>query len=121
MNSPVEFPYESFILINRSSEISIYMQISNQLINAIQRGFLPFGIKLPGTRALSIILNVHRNTIVAAYEELFAQGWVESLPNKGTLSSGKIRKNHFKLKILRKTTLNIIQNRPVFHLKLQIF
>lgn len=105
MSSPVEFPYESFILINRSSEISIYMQISNQLINAIQRGFLPFGIKLPGTRALSIILNVHRNTIVAAYEELFAQGWVESLPNKGTFVIGKNQEKPFQIKDFEKNNL----------------
>jgi len=105
MNSPVEFPYESFILINRSSEISIYMQISNQLINAIQRGFLPFGIKLPGTRALSIILQVHRNTIVAAYDELFAQGWVESLPNKGTFVIGKNQEKPFQIKDFEKNNL----------------
>lgn len=105
MSSPVEFPYESFILINRSSEISIYMQISNQLINAIQRGFLPFGIKLPGTRALSIILNVHRNTIVAAYDELFAQGWVESLPNKGTFVIGKNQEKPFQIQDFEKNNL----------------
>ncbi len=105
MNSPVEFPYESFILINRSSEISIYMQISNQLINSIQRGFLPFGIKLPGTRALSIILNVHRNTIVAAYDELFAQGWVESLPSKGTFVIGKNQERPFQIKDFEKNNL----------------
>ncbi|SEW16118.1 GntR family transcriptional regulator / MocR family aminotransferase [Chryseobacterium wanjuense] len=90
MNSPVEIPYQSFIKINRNSEVAIYMQVTNQLINAIQRGFLPFGTKLPGTRALSQLLQVHRNTIVAVYDELFAQGWVESLPNKGTFV---IRKN----------------------------
>lgn len=105
MNSPVEFPYESFILINRNSEISIYMQISNQLINAIQRGVLPFGIKLPGTRALSIILNVHRNTIIAAYDELFAQGWVESFPNKGTFVIGKNQEKPFQIKDFEKNNL----------------
>lgn len=89
MNSPVEIPYQSFIKINRNSEVAIYMQVTNQLINAIQRGFLPFGTKLPGTRALSQLLKVHRNTIVAVYDELFAQGWVESLPNKGTFVIGK--------------------------------
>ncbi|WEK70814.1 MAG: PLP-dependent aminotransferase family protein [Candidatus Chryseobacterium colombiense] len=89
MNSPVEIPYKSFIKIDRNSEATIYMQITNQLINAIQRGFLPFGTKLPGTRTLSQILEVHRNTIVAVYDELFAQGWVESFPNKGTFIIGK--------------------------------
>ncbi|MFC3157627.1 GntR family transcriptional regulator / MocR family aminotransferase [Chryseobacterium arachidis] len=89
MNSPVEIPYKSFIKIERNSEVAIYMQITNQLINAIQRGFIPVETKLPGTRVLSQILNVHRNTIVSVYDELFAQGWVESLPNKGTFIIGK--------------------------------
>lgn len=89
MNSPVEIPYTSFINIDRNSDLAMYMQITNQLINAIQRGFLPFGTKLPGTRSLSQILEVHRNTIVSVYDELFAQGWVESLPNKGTFVIGE--------------------------------
>ncbi|WP_027379333.1 aminotransferase-like domain-containing protein [Chryseobacterium daeguense] len=89
MNSPVEIPYQSFIKIERNSDVTIYMQITNQLINSIQRGFLPVGTKLPGTRVMSQILEVHRNTIVTTYDELFAQGWVESLPNKGTFVIGK--------------------------------
>lgn len=88
MDSPVEIPYPSFIKINRDSEVSVYMQIANQLINAIQRGFLPFGTKLPGTRTMSRILEVHRNTTVSVYDELFAQGWVESFPNRGTFVIG---------------------------------
>ncbi|WP_394666262.1 PLP-dependent aminotransferase family protein [uncultured Chryseobacterium sp.] len=105
MDSPVKIPYQSFIKINRNSEVSIYMQISNQLINAIQRGFLPFGTKLPGTRMLSEMLNVHRNTIVSVYEELFSQGWVESLPNKGTFIIGKDQYQFLESKNLQKIQL----------------
>ncbi|KQT23296.1 GntR family transcriptional regulator [Chryseobacterium sp. Leaf405] len=112
MNSPVDIPYKSFIKIDRDSDLAIFMQITNQLINSIQRGYLPFGVKLPGTRSLSQILEVHRNTIVAVYDELFAQGWVESVPNKGTFIIGKndeklIAFNNFnkeKLKNYPKTT-----------------
>lgn len=105
MDSPVKIPYQSFISIERNSEVSIYMQISNQLINAIQRGFLPFGTKLPGTRILSKILEVHRNTIVSVYEELFAQGWVESIPNKGTFIIGKNQNKPIELKHFEKKQL----------------
>jgi Transcriptional regulators containing a DNA-binding HTH domain and an aminotransferase domain (MocR family) and their eukaryotic orthologs len=105
MNSPAEIPYQSFIIIDRFSQVSVYMQISNQLINAIQRGFLPFGTKLPGTRTLSIILNVHRNTIVAVYDELLAQGWVESFPNKGTFIIGKDQNRDLEVKNFQKTHL----------------
>lgn len=109
MDSPVEIPYKSFVKIDRKSETSIYMQIANQLINAIQRGYIPFGTKLPGTRALSQILEVHRNTIVAVYDELFAQGWVESLPNKGTFVIGKNPEKPLEIKTFEK---NHLENYP---------
>jgi len=54
---------------------------------------------------LSIILNVHRNTIVAAYDELFAQGWVESLPNKGTFVIGKNQEKPFQIQDFEKNNL----------------
>lgn len=84
MTSPVEVPYKSFIQVERISASPVYIQIANQLIRAIQYGTLPPATKLPGTRALCELLNVHRNTISAVYEELFAQGWVEIKPNQGT-------------------------------------
>lgn len=84
MNSPVEIPYKSFIQVVRDLETPIYMQVTHQLIQAIQRGYLPANTRLPGTRALSTLLHLHRNTVVAAYEELLTQGWVEARPNKGT-------------------------------------
>ncbi|WP_295201419.1 PLP-dependent aminotransferase family protein [uncultured Chryseobacterium sp.] len=91
MDSPVTVPYTSFIKIDRKSNTPVYMQVSNQLINAIQRGVLPTGTKLPGTRSMSQLLEVHRNTVVSAYDELLAQGWIESLPNKGTFVHGGIK------------------------------
>ncbi|KPE50914.1 PLP-dependent aminotransferase family protein [Chryseobacterium indologenes] len=109
MNSPVKIPYQSFIEIDRNSETAIYLQVANQLINAIQRGFLPFGTKLPGTRLFSEILEVHRNTAVAVYDELSAQGWVESLPNKGTFIIGENQKKPVKVKDFEK---NNLQNYP---------
>lgn len=109
MDSPVKIPYQSFIEIDRNSETSIYMQITNQLINAIQRGFLPYGTKLPGTRAFSEVLEIHRNTAVAVYDELSAQGWVESLPNKGTFIIGENQEKPVKVKDFAK---NNLQNYP---------
>lgn len=97
MGSPVLIPYQSFVHVDRESATAVYMQIANQLINAIQRGYLIAGIKLPGTRVLSVTLGVHRKTIVAVYDELDAQGWVEIRPNKGTfvLSRKHSKPNRF--------------------------
>lgn len=84
MSSPVLDLFSSFVLIDRTSAQPIYLQVSQQMINAVQRGYLLVGTKLPGTRALSEVLQVHRKTAIAIYDELEAQGWVEVRPNKGT-------------------------------------
>ncbi len=72
------------IQIDRESATAVYLQIAQQLIQAIQNGNLPAGSHLPGTRQLSTLLKIHRNTAVAVYEELASQGWVEIKANKGT-------------------------------------
>lgn len=84
MSSPVLDLFSSFVHIDRTSAQPIYLQVSQQMINAVQRGYLLVGTKLPGTRALSEVLQVHRKTVIAIYDELEAQGWVEVRPNKGT-------------------------------------
>ncbi|RBL88736.1 aminotransferase-like domain-containing protein [Chitinophaga flava] len=103
MSSPV--PYKSFVQIDRQSGTAIYLQIAHQLINAIQRGFLVTGTKLPGTRSFSELLEVNRNTIVAVFEELDTQGWIETRPNKGTFIIGKIDARPQKIRIEQENQL----------------
>ncbi len=83
-DSPVNLLLKELIHFDKSSATSVYIQISQQIINAIQRGYLKEGMALPGTRVFSQLLNIHRNTAVAVYDELASQGWVEIIPNKGT-------------------------------------
>ena len=84
MNSPVEALLKQIILFEKNTSTAVFIQISHQIIDAIQRSYLTKGTALPGTRSLSQLLKVHRNTVVAVYDELAAQGWVEIIPNKGT-------------------------------------
>jgi GntR family transcriptional regulator/MocR family aminotransferase len=46
----------------------VYIQISQQIINAIQRSYLAGGSLCPEPEFSQ--LNVHRNTAVAVYDEL---------------------------------------------------
>jgi GntR family transcriptional regulator/MocR family aminotransferase len=84
MNSPVETLLKQLIQFEKNTSTAVFIQISHQIIDAIQRGYLTKGTALPGSRTLSQLLNIHRNTVVAVYDELAAQGWVEIIPNKGT-------------------------------------
>jgi GntR family transcriptional regulator/MocR family aminotransferase len=84
IDSPVNNLFKQLINFDKWIAKPIYIQVSQQIINAIQRGYLTKGTILPGTRVFAQLLKIHRNTAVAIYEELASQGWVEIIPNKGT-------------------------------------
>jgi GntR family transcriptional regulator/MocR family aminotransferase len=84
IDSPVNTLFKEIIDFDKSISQPVYIQVSQQIVNAIQRKEVSKGILLPGTRVLGQLLKVHRNTAVAIYEELASQGWVEIIPNKGT-------------------------------------
>jgi GntR family transcriptional regulator/MocR family aminotransferase len=61
-----------------------FVRIAASLVNDIRRGALGAGDKLPSTRLLASRLGVNRNTIVAAFDELGAEGWVVTRGSRGT-------------------------------------
>lgn len=83
-------PWKSIIQLQKDCDTPVYLQIANSIIQEMKKGRIGPGIKLPGTRQLSEILEVHRKTMVRAYEELDAQGWIELHPSKGTFTSKEI-------------------------------
>ena len=94
MSSPVEIPFRSFIQLKPEDSTAIYLQIVFEFIKAIQTGFLPEGTKLPGTRILCKLLFVNRNTLIKAFQDLESQGWIETLPNKGTFILSQHKQNN---------------------------
>ncbi|HJW72843.1 MAG TPA: PLP-dependent aminotransferase family protein [Geothrix sp.] len=63
----------------------IYLQIAHALMRQIHRGALKPGDSLPGYRVLGAQLGVGRNTVMAAYHELQAEGWVVSTQGEGSV------------------------------------
>ena len=63
---------------------SISPRITEAVIEEIQRGPLAAADPLPGTRRPAEELEVNRKTVMAAYEELAAQGWVTTDRRRGT-------------------------------------
>lgn len=62
--------------LNRKSETPLYLQISNSIKCKFYENEIFEGYQLPSERALAQQLNVHRNTVIKAYEELIFQGLV---------------------------------------------
>lgn len=65
----------------------IYMQIIHALIRDIETVRLPSGTYLPSSRELANALGVNRKTVVLAYEDLIAQGWLSTEGTRGTMVS----------------------------------
>ena len=77
-------PWKSLIPIDRQSAKSVFLQITEGVVNAIRSGHLNAGERLPGSRQMAQILAINRKTALLAYDELSAQGWVISRSSKGT-------------------------------------
>src|SRR5215467_1293305 len=54
----------------------LHRQIYDALKSAIRAGRLAAGARLPSTRTLAVDLNVSRNTVSLAYEQLAAEGYI---------------------------------------------
>src|SRR5688572_5942491 len=59
-------------------------QLAGQLRRAAARGHLRPGDRLPSTRALAASLGVSRTVTGAAYDQLYAEGWIEARRGAGT-------------------------------------
>ncbi|MBN3793316.1 winged helix-turn-helix domain-containing protein, partial [Burkholderia sp. Ac-20353] len=57
---------------------SLQRQLLRRLRDAILGGTMPAGSRLPGTRALADTLGISRNTTMAVYEQLVAEGFLQS-------------------------------------------
>jgi DNA-binding transcriptional MocR family regulator len=62
----------------------LHQRLSKGVRQAIGHGLLIRGSRLPSERALADALRVSRNTVVAAYNALRDEGWLESQTGNGT-------------------------------------
>ena len=79
--------WEFSLTLNLNSDSPLSVQIAQAVVADIQRGRLQPGVRLPGTRTLAETLSVHRNTVLAAYAELLAEGWTDTSEAHGTFVS----------------------------------
>ena len=68
---------------DRRSDVPIFEQICTALRSRIRSGALATGARLPATRALAGDLGVARATVVTAYEQLVAEGYLMARRGSG--------------------------------------
>lgn len=71
------------IWLSKSSEVPLRQQLASQITLGIISGDFQPHQKLPSTRELSLRLQIHSNTVSAAYRDLANRGWVEFRKGSG--------------------------------------
>ena len=76
------------ISLNYRDSRPIYEQIKDGLRKLIVTGAIGTDEKLPSVRALATQLSINPNTIQRAYNELEGEGYIYSVPGKGSFATG---------------------------------
>jgi GntR family transcriptional regulator/MocR family aminotransferase len=77
-------PYPPFIMLDEKSGLPLYRQIYEAIRHAILSGKVHPMTTLPATRLLAKQLGVSRMTVINAYDQLFAEGYLEAKMGAGT-------------------------------------
>jgi GntR family transcriptional regulator/MocR family aminotransferase len=76
------WPY--LLMLDPKRKEPLYLQLYHALRQVILSGQLSAGTQLPPTRVLATELAVSRTTVVTAFEQLFAEGYLEARVGSGT-------------------------------------
>lgn len=77
------------VQLNYRDTRPIYSQIVDGVREQIIAGVLRQGDRLPSVRELACQLTINPNTIQRAYRELEMEGWIASVPGKGSFVCGE--------------------------------
>ncbi len=91
--------------IDPSSGTPIYLQIVEQVKQAVAGGVLHPGQRLPATRDLAVELAVNPNTVVKAYQTLEREGLIELPRGRGAFVASGPRTKHAERLVLLQSTV----------------
>jgi len=77
-------PHPPFIILDEKSDAPLYRQIYETIRSSILSGEFHSGRQLPASRLLAKQLGVSRMTVINAYDQLLAEGYLESKAGAGT-------------------------------------
>ena len=78
------------VTVDKESPIPLYLQLYEELRRRILQKTLSSGAKLPSTRTLAATLDLSRNTIVAAFEQLLSEGYLQGRIGSGTYVADRL-------------------------------
>ncbi|MBT9173275.1 MAG: HTH-type transcriptional repressor YtrA [Syntrophomonadaceae bacterium] len=93
------------IIISNSADEPIYAQIMRQIKNLVMRGDIVENELLPSIRTLAKELQISVITTKRAYEELEREGYIVTVPGKGTFVAAQNKE------LLQEVRLKIVEEK----------
>jgi Predicted transcriptional regulators len=93
----------NLVNINYRDQRPIYEQVKDQLRRLIISGIMKPEEKLPSVRELAQSLAINPNTIQRAYRDLESEGYIYSVPGKGSFVGEKVEVDHKRIEDLFKS------------------
>ncbi|MDH2429062.1 PLP-dependent aminotransferase family protein [Sphaerisporangium sp. TRM90804] len=72
------------LALDRGAPVALAVQLGDQLRGGIRAGALKAGERLPSSRGLALLLGVSRTVVTEAFQQLYAEGWLEGRHGSGT-------------------------------------
>lgn len=100
------------IIISNSVETPIFKQIKNSIKTSICNNTLKEGESLPSVRSLASDLKISFLTVKRAYDELEEEGFIKTIPGKGSFIAPK------NLELIREEKLKEIEKliEEIYHI-----
>ena len=81
---------ELLIPLDRQGSLSLQEQVRKGIVQAVAAGDLALGARAPSSRALAVKLGVSRNTVLLAYQQLTAEGFLVGRERSGLFISPEV-------------------------------
>jgi GntR family transcriptional regulator/MocR family aminotransferase len=87
-------PRDLVLPLDPAAPEPLYRQLVDGLMGVIREGRLRPGAALPSSRDLAQRCGVNRNTVLAAFRELAAEGWIEARAGSGSYVADPLPDGH---------------------------
>lgn len=80
--------------VDRGAAATLPAQLVTQLRALLAEGVIAPGDQLPSTRAVASHLGISRGSVVAAYDQLVAEGWFDGAAGRSTIANPRLHEVH---------------------------
>ena len=101
------------VALNPRSGAPLYQQLYGELRSSILGGHFAAGTQLPSTRQLAEELAVSRNTVVNAYAQLLAEGYLDGQGGSGTYVARRLPDHILAAQAMEREKAKVLQPRRV--------